>query len=181
MPTIHTYTNQTLETDDGERLPLMYSDPYDNSIIEDTAIIEHQPGVLKLRHLIHDDTMTEFDWGDIEIRKANGEDELADGEFYVRGYDDYSSRPERLWIDPDGASHIFTIPWDVPADRGAEYLQSWLDEYSSWRIGDVYGICYVEYTYDNDLEFYVATYDEAVFGIIGQDYALSYLKVNTEL
>lgn len=178
MTRIHSYTTRQIETDNGDMLDLPYSDPFDNSIIEDTLIIKNAGAERPTfgGYLLHDsDAFSHWEWPEgVEVHEIPTRDRYMydpDPDLcYVREIDmrhtvDYVSTDD--WED---AAFALTVPEDVPAEHRADYMAAVLQEYSQVCSGDSYLIVIASWDHDGkEID------SSVVGGYHGCDYALSEL------
>ena len=173
---IHSYTTRQIETDEGDMLDLPYSDPFDNSIIEDTLIIKNAGAETPTfgGYLIHDeyayDSYSLEDMG-IELRPVT-DDDWAEGdhEFLVSELDYRHTVEYVLTEHAPSATHIISIPDDVDTTHAQEYAQGVLSEYSSVCSGDSYSIVIAAWDHEGR-----ETNSSVVGGYHGLKYALAEL------
>jgi hypothetical protein len=159
-------------------------DPYECEV----AWSERPEGGYYIAWTIHDDAYSEYDWSEgVEFREFRTEwdrDEFIEGAVAEHGYGrvfvvecyehtlvHYSpigtvNYPDHQWdVRPSG---VIIVPDDVTDPL--EFAKATLDEYSSWRNGDVWGVISREVDADGNL---VPDASDECWGYIGSEYAES--------
>jgi hypothetical protein len=169
MNRIITNTTRQIETDNGHKLDLPFSDPYDNTIIEDTLILKNAGNENPTfgGYLTHDAdaydsyefpegcTLTPMSSREREcwmqsVWEDDGEYELASTQRLVRANEQRGSIDFDI-IDIDQihtATDILDLADDIPETHRDSYAEGILAEYSEVCSGNSYAIVLCGWDHD---------------------------------